>query len=223
MVSGRSKLVTLLRHRDGSVEEFHRRLLEVAADRALVDNEGMVCLSLSLCDVPFEEVALDERLRAPYDAVLERYPVGRAKPRALADPAGLLGHQHTYLVEEHCIKPGAVGPATWPTPGVKCIYAVRRREGLTREEYWRHWRLVHAELAVRHHVGMDRYVQDHIRDASEGAPTLDGIASLHFPSYADRRERAIDSPHGREVIDADTSVFVGETAAMAATEYRYES
>jgi hypothetical protein len=49
---------------------------------------------------------------------------------------------------------------------IKLVFALRRREGLTREEFQRYWREEHAKLVQRHAetLHIRRYVQVHLRE-----------------------------------------------------------
>jgi len=80
---------------------------------------------------------------------------------------------------------------------IKLVFMVRRREGITREEFQRYWKEEHAEL-VKHHaelLGIRRYVQTHARDTdlddalagSRGSEPrqYDGVAELWWDSIDD--------------------------------------
>jgi uncharacterized protein (TIGR02118 family) len=78
---------------------------------------------------------------------------------------------------------------------IKLVFMIRRREGMTREEFQRYWRSEHASLVERHAevLRIRRYVQTHARDtdadealaASRGSePGLyDGVAELWWESF----------------------------------------
>ena len=112
---------------------------------------------------------------------------------------------------------------TWPdgawAPGVKMVSFMRRAEGLTRQQFTRHWTERHAPLALRHHVGLWNYTQNVVRLAyTPGGGQIDGIAELHFRTREDFEERFFDSDDGRAVIMEDVKRFMGppgpETALM---------
>ena len=76
---------------------------------------------------------------------------------------------------------------------VKLSFVLRRKAGLTREEFQRYWREVHAPLVASHAraLGIRRYVQTHTLDApanaalrtSRGGPEeYDGVAELWWDS-----------------------------------------
>jgi uncharacterized protein (TIGR02118 family) len=77
---------------------------------------------------------------------------------------------------------------------IKLVFTLRRREGMTREEFQRYWREQHAPLVKRHAdaLRIRRYVQVHARDtdidgALAGARAseprfYDGVAELWWDS-----------------------------------------
>jgi uncharacterized protein (TIGR02118 family) len=91
---------------------------------------------------------------------------------------------------------------------IKLVFTVRRRDGMTREEFQRYWREEHAQLVKRHAevLRIRRYVQTHARDtdldeALSGARAseprrYDGVAELWWDSFDDLLE-ASSSPEGR--------------------------
>jgi uncharacterized protein (TIGR02118 family) len=77
---------------------------------------------------------------------------------------------------------------------IKLVFCLRRRDGMTREEFQSYWRETHAPLVQSHAaaLGIRRYVQVHsIDDAVSVAvggsrnaedPPFDGVAELWFDS-----------------------------------------
>jgi uncharacterized protein (TIGR02118 family) len=112
---------------------------------------------------------------------------------------------------------------SWPdgeyAPGVKMVSFMQRADGLTHEQFARHWTEQHTPLAVRHHVGLWNYTQNVVRRAyTPGGNAVDGLAELHFRTREDFEERFFDSDDGRAVILADVGRFMTrprpETALM---------
>jgi uncharacterized protein (TIGR02118 family) len=80
---------------------------------------------------------------------------------------------------------------------IKLVFTVRRRAGMTREEFQRYWREEHAQLVKRHAEALHirRYVQTHARDTdldealagSRGSEPrrYDGVAELWWESLDD--------------------------------------
>ena len=95
---------------------------------------------------------------------------------------------------------------------IKSLSLLTRKNGLTHEQFIRHWVDVHAPLA--HAVpGLRRYVQSHIveertrPDIPATDLAIDGIAELW---YDDREAmaRALDSPEAK-ALHADGALFIG--------------
>jgi uncharacterized protein (TIGR02118 family) len=104
-------------------------------------------------------------------------------------------------------------------PGIKMVSFMQRAEGLTHEQFARHWTENHTPLAVRHHLGLWNYTQNVVRRAyAPGGDSIDGVAELHFRTRTDLDERFFDSDEGRAVILADVRRFMSrprpETALM---------
>jgi uncharacterized protein (TIGR02118 family) len=86
---------------------------------------------------------------------------------------------------------------------IKLVFMVRRREGITREEFQRYWKEEHAGLVKRHAevLGIRRYVQTHARDTdlddvlagSRGSEPrqYDGVAELWWDSVDDLVQAAM--------------------------------
>jgi uncharacterized protein (TIGR02118 family) len=86
---------------------------------------------------------------------------------------------------------------------IKLVFTVRRREGMTREQFQRYWREQHAPLVKRHAevLRIRRYVQTHARDTdldetlagSRGSEPrhYDGVAELWWESIDDLLEASM--------------------------------
>jgi uncharacterized protein (TIGR02118 family) len=75
---------------------------------------------------------------------------------------------------------------------VKAIYLIRRKSGLSAEDFHRYWREVHGAIAGRI-PGLRRYVQCHaIRRDADGTD-FDGAAEAWFDDM-DAVRRAVASP-----------------------------
>jgi uncharacterized protein (TIGR02118 family) len=80
---------------------------------------------------------------------------------------------------------------------IKLVFTLRRRDGMTREEFQRYWREDHAPLVKRHAdtLRIRRYVQTHARETGldealatsrGGEPGFyDGVAELWWDSFED--------------------------------------
>lgn len=104
---------------------------------------------------------------------------------------------------------------------IKAISLLVRKDGLTREQFVKHWLEVHAPLA--HAVpGIRRYVQSHLIDERKrpDIPPLDievdGIAELW---YDDREAmaRALSTPEAK-TLHADGARFIGRIKTFIVEE-----
>jgi uncharacterized protein (TIGR02118 family) len=80
---------------------------------------------------------------------------------------------------------------------IKLVFTLRRRDGMSREEFQRYWREEHAPLVQRHAetLHLRRYVQVHLRETDlndalaglrGGQPSFyDGVAELWWDSLED--------------------------------------
>jgi uncharacterized protein (TIGR02118 family) len=104
---------------------------------------------------------------------------------------------------------------------IKSISLLTRKDGLTHEQFVRHWVDIHAPLA--HAVpGLRRYVQSHIVEERRrpDIPPLDvevdGVAELWY----DNREsmaRAMASPESK-ALHADGARFIGRIKTFTVEE-----
>ena len=216
------KVVTLLcRSPELASSEFRQRCLESLAK--LVSPR----IIASFTDVDPSEAGLDPETTPPpeYDAVIETWHDSPGRPAALAplrariEPISsrAFSYEVSEIVQKSAARTGSLGERS---PGIKGIYPVTRRAGMTTDAFARHWRDVHGPLALRHHVGMSSYVQNVVQaPLTPGAPACDGISELHFPTARDMRERFIDSAQGARRIADDVASFVGTSLRLDASEY----
>jgi uncharacterized protein (TIGR02118 family) len=104
---------------------------------------------------------------------------------------------------------------------IKSVGLLTRKDGLSHEEFVKHWSEVHAPLA--HAVpGLRRYVQSHIieertrSDIPASDVEIDGIAELW---YDDRTamEQANATPEARR-LHADGALFIGRIKSFVVEE-----
>jgi uncharacterized protein (TIGR02118 family) len=105
---------------------------------------------------------------------------------------------------------------------IKIVFTIRRREGMTREEFQRYWRQEHAQLVKRHAEALRicRYVQTHARDTDLDEPLAgargsepryyDGVAELWWESIDDLLEANMSEEGqiaGQELLE-DERLFI---------------
>jgi uncharacterized protein (TIGR02118 family) len=102
---------------------------------------------------------------------------------------------------------------------IKLIVAVKRRPGMTPEEFQQHWIERHAPL-VRGAAATSRYVRRYVQchtlleQYAEGEPAFDGTAELWFDSlddmqafYSDREYLALIKPDEPRFADMENTRF----------------
>ena len=169
----------------------------------------------------------DTRAATPFDGVAELwFDAARSTGTAAEqrDAAAMLLDDERRFIDlsaspiwfatEHVVADG-------PADGLRMTTAVRRRAGLTRAQFRRHWADVHGPLAVsrRDVFGITRYLQMHTPDDAEtfppavarGAPEpFDGLAEVYTtavdPDPAEAAElRAALAADTESIVDRDAS------------------
>jgi len=108
---------------------------------------------------------------------------------------------------------------TWPdgerSPGRKTIAPLRRKDGLSHEQFVEHWLHAHAPLALKHVLGIGRYVTNVVlASLTPDAPEVDGIVEVHYTG-----ERRFDSPEGQAILMEDVGKFLSPPSRNKAGEY----
>ena len=104
---------------------------------------------------------------------------------------------------------------------IKSVGLLTRKDGLSHEEFVKHWYEIHAPLA--HAVpGVRRYVQSHIlaERTRPDIPTteveIDGIAELWYDDL-EAFERASATPEAKR-LHADGALFIGRIKSYVVEE-----
>jgi len=110
-----------------------------------------------------------------------------------------------------------------PRAGLRSTTAVRRRPGVSRDDFRRHWAEVHAPLALAHPevFGIVRYVQMHTPDDAEGYPPaavrgapapFDGLAEVYATAVGPDTDPDATAAV-RAAMAADTDSFIDRDAS----------
>ena len=105
---------------------------------------------------------------------------------------------------------------------IKSVSLLVRKDGMTHEQFMKHWVQIHGPLALKV-PGLRRYVQSHIRDERRRAdiPALgvdvDGIAETWYDD-ADAMARAAATPE-MKALHADGALFIGRIQSFITHEH----
>lgn len=175
--------------------------------------------------VPGGEPAYDSIAELSFDSLTDYrerlYDSPEGERIVHADVARFMAGAHSYATTEVVHRqPAPPAPIGSRSPRVKLVCPIRRRPGLSHEEFVDHWLNRHRPLALRHHPGLVGYVANVVDDVvAEGAPALDGISELYFESPESLRDEMFDSPAGERIIREDIERFIGHTCGYLVTEY----
>lgn len=144
------------------------------------------------------------------------YDSPEGKEAVEASAARLESRRDVYLVKEGVQRDyERTWPDGEPSPGLKLVAPLSRVNGLTHEQFVEHWTNTHSALALKHVLGMGRYVTNVVvRALTPGAPEIDGIVEVH---YTGRRE--FDSPEGERTMIEDTQGLLQTPSRHMAVEH----
>lgn len=209
----------LVRREGMSVAEFQQYWREVHGPlmaqgpgmRRYVQNHALPELYDSDTPPPYDGFS-----EAWFDS-LEAYAATRSSlewQRGVADAPNLIGRSTGVIVTEVPIIDAFPAPQDRQEM-VKWVTFLRRRPGMTVEEFQRYWREVHGPLVVAGIPTMRRYVQNHVLpETYMGAtsPAYDGIPTAWFDSFEVFRQIRGTPPGQRSeaarAATADTVNFV---------------
>ena len=104
---------------------------------------------------------------------------------------------------------------------IKSISLLTRKDGMTHEQFMKHWVEIHAPLALGV-PGLRRYLQSHILeerkrpDIPSSNVEVDGIAELWYDSR-EAMARAATSPEAKALF-ADGALFIGKIKSFTVEE-----
>ena len=105
---------------------------------------------------------------------------------------------------------------------IKSLSLLVRKDGMTHEQFMKHWVEIHAPLALKV-PGLRRYVQSHIRDERRRPDIpwigveVDGIAETWYDD-AEAMARAVATPE-MKALHADGALFIGRIQSFITHEH----
>jgi uncharacterized protein (TIGR02118 family) len=113
---------------------------------------------------------------------------------------------------------------TWPdgqpSPGVKMVYPVQRKEGITHEQFARHWVENHVPIVLKYMNGISRYVTNPVQRKIGKAPDVDGFVELHYLDPSALEGPRYNSPEADAIMAEDVAQFITPTGlALRCTEH----
>jgi len=220
------KLIFLVRRAEGlSPEEFRHRYVEAHAPLVLRSFLTLRRYEADLVDrAPREDDGLrfDAAGQMWFDSLEDftdpkrLYESSEAAGIVARDAAGLFGSVAAYRVDERVERDyERTWPDGEPSPGTKTIAPLRRAGGLSHEQFVAHWRGTHASLALKHVLGIWRYVTNVVLErVTPDAPELDGIVEVHY-----LEARRFDSSEGEAIMREDVAQFLQPPAPYRVTEH----
>jgi uncharacterized protein (TIGR02118 family) len=204
------KFIGLLTRKDGmSVDDFQRYWREVHGPlMAKVPGIRRYIQSHALPET-YEAAnppAYDGLAEAWFDSV-EAYESARRSREwqaGAADAANFIGSSDTLLTREEAIVDGFAAPRERETM-VKYVSFLTRKEGMSVEDFQRHWREVHAPLIVAELTKMRRYVQCHVLPETYTgvvAPPFDGVPMAWYATLEEGRPTRTPGSEGQRRVQS---------------------
>lgn len=100
---------------------------------------------------------------------------------------------------------------------VKVITTIKRKEGISKEEFYRYWEEVHGPLIKRTLPGVKRYIQNHAAKLpGSGQPQYDGVVEIWFEDMdAWRKAGEFFRSEGGKVITDDEAKFIDRSRMVS--------
>jgi uncharacterized protein (TIGR02118 family) len=221
------KMIFVCRRRDGvDHARYARMVLEDHVPIALRHHPAMRAYTVNIVEqVPKGAAEIDSIAELTFDSLEDYrtrlYDSAQGERIVHADVARFLGGADAYAATEHVQKfaPRGVAPGV-RSPGVKMFCPVRRRPGMTHEEFVDHWLNRHVPLALQHHPGLARYVTNVVdQRVSPAGEEWDGFGELHFARRDDFEKRFFGGAESERVIREDIPRFIGHSVGYIVAEH----
>lgn len=202
-------------------EVFRARYFTTHKERIL--NAGVVKYLANTCEVPNEELvnagwgvysadnnvfeAFDEVWTEDVDQLLAQY-----------------GDENVicvYRTEEHIVRTCNVDtPAGEPNFWIKRVTLIRRKEGMTKEDFFKYWQGVHGPIAAEHIIGAGIYVQNNVIEVPVGREVeWDGVTEIQYWDVNAFKYGHFSRDDSRVVLKQDCDEFIGPGMTLLFREY----
>ncbi len=154
-----------------------------------------------------------------YDAIMMAWLNDEAVCAYESEIFEFAGTAHHYLVDAIIARDELTLTQGQMTEGIKnisFIVAQKQHDDAARRNKWR----VHAELGLRIHTGMRRYVRNIVKKAlTHNAALVHGIGEVCFPTLDDLEFRQFPTPEDRQAFLDDIAGWVQASTSHYAKEY----
>jgi len=221
------KMIFVCRRR-GDIDrgQYARMVLEDHVPLALRHHPTMRAYTVNIVErVPTDAPEVDSFAALSFDSLADYrerlYDSAEGQRIIAADVARFMGGADAYATTEHVQKFAPRGVARGErTPGVKMFCPVRRRAGMTHEEFVDHWVHRHVPLALEHHPGLARYVTNVVdQRVSASGEEWDGFSELNFATREDFEMRFFGGGGSERIIREDIRRFIGHTVGYLVAEH----
>jgi uncharacterized protein (TIGR02118 family) len=107
-----------------------------------------------------------------------------------------------------------------PSPGVKMVYPVRRKQDVPHDQFVQHWQGKHVPIVLQYMNGISRYVTDVVVAPIGKAPEIDGIVELHYLRPEAMQGARYNAPEADAIMADDVAKFLDPSGiAYRTTEH----
>lgn len=216
------KVFAFLNKKDNeTLDQFHARYLGSHKDKVLAF--GVEKYSANVCTQPSDELVKagwgvypsDQNVFEAFDEVWTNDVDGLIK---LYDDESLIC---IYRVEENVVRSCVVDtPEGEPNFWLKRITLIRRREGMSQQDFFKYWQTVHGPLAAKHLIGAGIYVQNNVVEVPVGREVeWDGVTEILYWDVNAFKYGHFSQPDSRQVLGADCKEFIGPGMTLLFKEY----
>lgn len=216
------KVFVFLGKKDGDTyESFRARYLGEHKEKILA--AGVSRYYANTCESPSEELlkagwgvySADDNVFEAYDVV---WTDNVEKLLAQYDDENMIC---AYRAEEYSVKKCMVDtPAGESNFWIKRVTIIKRRDGMTMDEFVEYWQNTHGPKAKEHLIGLGIYYQNYVREVLVGRDfEWDGVTELYYWDENAFKYGHFSQPDSRQVLSEDNANFVSKGMTLLFKEY----